>query len=216
MMTTGTATTDVVSAINGSRGGLPAQLLIALKEWAVAIRALREGRQILLLRKGGIREAGGEFEVESRNVLLFPTYIHADEQPNALQPCYEAYRRDEDARRPDADTVRMEACAQVTDILIVRNFDALYRLHNQHIYSDEFLRFRVENDPHKLLYCLFLRAYDLPHPVTIPLEPDYYGCKSWINLTQSISTAGAVPAMRDAAYDERVRVTKRFLTSDGK
>ncbi len=189
----------------------PPTLSTALKEWAVAVRALREGRQIFLLRKGGIRESGGEFAVEARNVLLFPTYIHADEQPDALQPCYAAYRTQEDARRPKGETVCLEAFARITDAFVVTNVDALFRIHNQHIYSDSFLRFRAANEPHKPLYCLFLRAYDLAAPVTVPLEPDYYGCKSWITLNESLSTAGAVPAMRDAAYEERVRVTKSLL-----
>jgi len=51
-------------------------LKIALKEWAVVCRALERGRQILLLRKGGIYEAAGEFELEHRRFLLFPTYLH--------------------------------------------------------------------------------------------------------------------------------------------
>ena len=197
---------------NKQNEDVPPTLSTALKEWAVAVRALREGRQIFLLRKGGIREAGGEFAVEARNVLLFPTYIHADEQPDALQPCYNAYRTQEDARRPTGETVRIEACARITDVLRVTDFEALYRIHNQHIYSDSFLRYRITNEPHKPLYCLFLRTYDLPAPVTLPLEPDYYGCKSWITLTQPISTEGSVPAMRDATYEERVRLTKRLLT----
>ena len=35
----------------------------AFKEWAVICRALAEGRQALILRKGGIAEAGGDFRV---------------------------------------------------------------------------------------------------------------------------------------------------------
>ena len=42
----------------------------ALKEWAVGIRALREGRQVLLLRKGGLRDANGEFALESPTTLV--------------------------------------------------------------------------------------------------------------------------------------------------
>lgn len=197
---------------NQTNEDVPPTLSTALKEWAVAVRALREGRQIFLLRKGGIRETSGEFEVEARNVLLFPTYIHADEQPDALQPCYSAYRTQEDARRPNGETVRIEAFARITDAFVVTNFDALFRIHNQHIYSDSFLRFRTTNEPYKPLYCLFLRAYDLAAPVTLPLEPDYYGCKSWITLNEPIPTAGAVPAMRHTAYEERARVTRYLLT----
>ena len=54
----------------------PTSLQVALKEWATVCRALESGRQIILLRKGGIYEAAGEFEVEHREFLLFPTYVH--------------------------------------------------------------------------------------------------------------------------------------------
>ena len=196
---------------------LPASLDTALKEWAVAVRALREGRQVILLRKGGIREAEGEFVVEAREVLLFPTFEHQMEQPGTLQPCYSAWLEEEQARRPSGENARIEAAARITDILVVTNFDALLKLGNQHIYSEKFIRYRIENEPGtrervKPLYCLFLRAYDLPSPVTVPMEMDYYGCKSWITLAEPISLQGATPAMGDAAYAERVRITRDLLT----
>ena len=52
----------------------------AFKEWAVICRALAEGRQALILRKGGIAEAGGRFEVEHTRFWLFPTYTHQQRQ----------------------------------------------------------------------------------------------------------------------------------------
>ena len=54
----------------------PTSLQVALKEWATVCTALENGRQILLLRKGGIYEAAGEFELQNRAFLLFPTYLH--------------------------------------------------------------------------------------------------------------------------------------------
>ena len=51
-------------------------LSIAFKEWAVICRALAEGRQSLILRKGGIAEAGGQFRPEHDRFLLYPTYFH--------------------------------------------------------------------------------------------------------------------------------------------
>ena len=192
---------------------LPASCSTALKEWAVAIRALREGRQVFLLRKGGIREAEGEFMVEARDVLLFPTFEHQMEQAGTLQPCYEAWLTDEQQRRPEGESVRIGAFASITDILIVQNFEALFALKSQHIFSDAFLKFRVDNDSHKPLYCLFLRAYDLAQPVTLPMEMNYYGCRSWIELTESVSLEGAAPALSDHTYAERVRVIKERLLS---
>lgn len=195
---------------------LPASLDTALKEWAVAVRALREGRQVLLLRKGGIREEGGEFEVAARNVLLFPTYIHEDEQARGgLQPCYGAWLDEETRRRPSGEQFRFDAWARVTDILLVRNADALYRLASQHIYSDAFLRKRIEDAPDKPLYALFLRAYELPQSRLVPMEPDYYGCKSWVTLSEPVPTEGSRPALSDHTYSERVRVTRRLLTEGG-
>ncbi|BCX07554.1 MAG: hypothetical protein KatS3mg066_1413 [Fischerella sp.] len=35
----------------------------ALKEWAVAVTALEAGKTIMLLRKGGIHERNGRFQV---------------------------------------------------------------------------------------------------------------------------------------------------------
>ena len=55
---------------------LPNELKIALKEWASVCAALGDGRQIILLRKGGIYESAGEFEIEHRQFVLFPTYLH--------------------------------------------------------------------------------------------------------------------------------------------
>src|SRR5919206_951628 len=50
----------------------------ALKEWAVVCRALAEGRQSVVLRKGGIIEETRDFALVERRFLLYPTYEHQD------------------------------------------------------------------------------------------------------------------------------------------
>ena len=52
----------------------------ALKEWASVVEALKEGRQVLLLRKGGIAERRGAFRVEQAAFSLYPTFLHQDKQ----------------------------------------------------------------------------------------------------------------------------------------
>ncbi|EFP37656.1 hypothetical protein TMHG_02029, partial [Mycobacterium tuberculosis SUMu008] len=47
----------------------------ALKEWSAAVHALLDGRQTVLLRKGGIGEK--RFEVAAHEFLLFPTVAHS-------------------------------------------------------------------------------------------------------------------------------------------
>src|SRR6185295_3120254 len=48
----------------------------ALKEWAIVCRALEEGRQVVLLRKGGILEYRQGFEVKHNKFFLFRTFEH--------------------------------------------------------------------------------------------------------------------------------------------
>src|ERR1700689_4871943 len=48
----------------------------ALKEWAVTVRALAEGEQLLTLRKGGIRESEKHFALEHERFFLYPTFDH--------------------------------------------------------------------------------------------------------------------------------------------
>ena len=50
---------------------------IALKEWAAAIRALENGMQTFLLRKGGIAEETRDFQVQSNSFYLFPATLTA-------------------------------------------------------------------------------------------------------------------------------------------
>ena len=49
---------------------------IAFKEWAVTVRALSEGEQLVTLRKGGIREENKHFELEHEQFFLYPTFDH--------------------------------------------------------------------------------------------------------------------------------------------
>ncbi len=53
---------------------------LALKEWAVVVQALAVGKQILLLRKGGLYERHGRFSTDPREFFFFPTYVHQMEQ----------------------------------------------------------------------------------------------------------------------------------------
>src|SRR5215211_5453491 len=49
---------------------------IAFKEWAVTVRALAEGEQLVTLRKGGIREPEKHFALEHDRFFLYPTFDH--------------------------------------------------------------------------------------------------------------------------------------------
>ena len=71
---------------------------IAFKEWAVICQALGEGRQALILRKGGIAEEGGAFRVEHTRFWLFPTYVH--QQSTGIKPEAAPLLHEAEAERP--------------------------------------------------------------------------------------------------------------------
>src|SRR5262245_25283913 len=94
----------------------PTSLSVALKEWATVCRALESGRQIILLRKGGILEARHGFEVENREFLLFPTYLH--QKREMLKPSEHAGFEEKSA---EPDEVVLNAAAVVSDIIQLKS-----------------------------------------------------------------------------------------------
>ena len=47
------------------------------------------------------------------------------------------------------------------------------------------------------------QIYRLPEAVTLPMRPEYVGCKSWVTLEQPLSTVGAVPAVPEEEFIRR-------------
>ena len=66
----------VIAVWVARHGGFSRSMPIAFKEWAVTVRALAEGEQLLTLRKGGIREEHRHFELEHDRFFLYPTFDH--------------------------------------------------------------------------------------------------------------------------------------------
>ena len=174
---------------------------IAFKEWAVTCRALAEGKQIVLVRKGGIREEGREFRLEEPRFLLYPTYEH--QRADLLQP---AYRADLDAvlaTPPPPNTVRLDHWAEVTDIYQTLEAAEVEALAPHFIWTTTYAEERLRWKPKKPLYVLLLRTYRLAEPHEIPVLPVYLGCKSWVELEQPVSLEGMVPVFDDTTYAAR-------------
>ncbi len=191
---------------------LPKQLTTALKEWAVVQRALLEGHQLLLLRKGGIVEETGDFDLRAETFLLYPTYEHETERLGDVQPCFGQWLQEEEARKPGREHVRIEAVARVTDVLRVDDREKLLKLAPQHIWSPQFIHGRYDWEPYKPVFVLMLRAYALAEAHLLPVRRGYGGCRSWIELAAPIPTADATPALSDEKYARRRELTRKLLT----
>ncbi|HUY87859.1 MAG TPA: DUF1802 family protein [Pirellulales bacterium] len=172
----------------------------AFKEWAVICKALASGRQALILRKGGIVEAGGEFRPDQPEFFLFPTFSH--QSPDNVVPEARPLLIDLEAEEPETGTIVLRHYATVAEALRVKSLSAVLRLRGQHVWADEVVeeRFHRWRD---FVYALVVRVYALPQAVVLPLEEEYTGCKSWIELTHDVSTAGSSPVLSDEEFARR-------------
>ncbi|OKH25646.1 hypothetical protein NIES593_04755 [Hydrococcus rivularis NIES-593] len=181
----------------------------AFKEWAVAVNALEAGKTIMLLRKGGIREVGGRFQVQYERVLLYPTYEH--QKPYLLKPEY-AGRVTPVASGWHPETVRIGSWAEISDVFCVSKASVVDRLLPYHIWNERLASDRFNWKPRQPLYVLLLRVYRLPQPQMVSYSQEYGGCKSWIELLQSISLEGSLPVFDDSQYEQRVEEIRKIIT----
>lgn len=182
----------------------------ALKEWAVAVDALEQGKMIMLLRKGGIKEEGNRFSVTHNRILLYPTYEH--QQPHLLKPEYVTQVTPVTSGW-HPETVRISSWAEITDILLVSDATAVATLLPYHIWNEQFVSDRLRWKPRQSLFILLLRTYRLPQPQLIRYCPEYGGCRSWIDLTEVINLEGIVPVLDDTTYTAQVTQIRNVLTT---
>lgn len=186
----------------------------ALKEWNVAVQALALGDTILLLRKGGIRETNGKFDVPHRDVWLYPTYEH--QKPVLLKLDYaKQVQSVEPGWHPD--TVAIQAWATVTHTFKVTEAASVDALYPHHIWTQQFANERFRWKPRSPLYILLLRVYRLPNPINIPFDDAYKGCQSWIDLAvdsdYQLDPASATPVLREDVYLRQVLKIQQLIGS---
>jgi hypothetical protein len=180
---------------------------IAFKEWAVIADALGTGRQIIILRKGGISEGRGGFQVEHPEFLLFPTLFH--QQRESVLP--EAQARFDRLDLPSPEILRLEYFCRVMAWRQIDSLESARRLEGQHVWKPEVIAERFEWGRSKSIFALAVRTYRLPEKIDLPMLPSYGGCKSWIELESDIDVGGAQPALNDAGFAAQLERFERSL-----
>jgi hypothetical protein len=183
-------------------------LKYAFKEWAVICQALAEGRQGLILRKGGLAESTGEFQLEHSRFWLFPTYVH--QQREGIKPEAAPLLEEVESRRPPAGTIRLSHFAEVAGIYHLHDMVGALRIRNLHLWSDETVqaRFRYRRPG---LYVLPVRVYRAPEVMEVPDTATYAGCRTWVELERELSTEGAIPVLSDEHFEDLRRRLDHLL-----
>lgn len=189
------------------------QTRAALKEWAIVCRALADGRQMLLIRKGGIEEIKDGFQVTHRDFWLFPTYVHQNAAD--LVPAVHPEFAEVQANQPPADSVPFQLYATVEDVVKAMDLDRLRSLEDSHILSWDCVasRFHYRNKPG--VHVMTLRVYRAPKVFALKNTPRYDGCVSWVDLDQALETAGCTPVLSEAEFTARLADVKARLAGTG-
>jgi len=172
-------------------------LNVAFKEWAVICRALAEGRQAIILRKGGISENNGTVRVEHERFWLYPTFVH--QQESGIIPSAQALLAEASADRPEAGTIRLTHFAEVASVHHIDDLQRAQLLAPLHLWSPQTVEARF-NYRTPGLFVLAVRVYRAATAHVLPETPQYAGCKSWVELGRDLDSSHAVAVMGDDAF----------------
>jgi hypothetical protein len=181
----------------------------AFKEWAVICRALAEGKQAIILRKGGIAEEGGSFRVEHDRFWLYPTFVH--QQRSGIQAAALPLLELVEADRPLQGIIRLTHFAEVAQMCHVADLETALRLQELHCWSEEIVRARFAYRQPGLLG-LAVRVFRAAQVHELAETAEYAGCKSWVELDRELSTDGATPVIDSASFDDALHRLQPFST----
>ena len=191
------------------------QLDIALKEWAIVCDFLAQGRCALLLRKGGIHEAGGpgRFALEHDRFLMFPAWEH--ERLDWIKPDWlpEVGDAVDEPEKSEPSQIVFKSYADAERIWQVPSRGAFDRLDDLHPWGKPQIEMRFNYKPDRPLYLLALRCYRLAQTAVVDNDDAFAGCVSWVPLAEhgGVEVGAREPAMSDAAFAAVVeRVEQAF------
>ncbi len=170
--------------------------------------ALVEGRQTILIRKGGVAETGGagEFHLEHPEFWIYPTFLHEGEQGLKIDAS-------EDRHKSPAGTVWMNALARVATATWIAREETLEALEPYHVLTSDTLKKRFYYR-RPGLWILTARVWRAAPGFTIPIRPRDAGCKTWITLDQPLPTADLTPALDDPAWSRTTLDLERLLSEN--
>ena len=178
---------------------------VAFKEWAVICDTLGNGKQSLILRKGGIHEGKKGFQFEHEKFALFPTRFHEQGQSVRIDAKESVIPKTE---YEIGETVPIQYWAKIDSIWNLSQWESVVALNEFHIWTEQIILERYhwdkeKNEEHAISVAL-VRAYRFEAKLNITYEKKYGGCRSWVKLpllTEEHEDK-SVPALKDSEFGE--------------
>lgn len=179
------------------------ELFPAFKEWALVCEALGEGRQSILIRKGGIAEGKAGFSFQHKEFFLFPTWFHEQLEKTKLSG-------ETSFPAQESETLEIRYLASVEWTRLVEDFTKLEQLSEFHILADSVIQERFQYQNERGVHVALVRIFRLDPPYRIPCEKKYGGCRSWVTIPIPENSM-LVSVMSDEVHNERKKLLEKIL-----
>ena len=189
---------------------------VAFKEWAVTVRALAEGEQLVTLRQGGIREPDKHFALDHDRFFLYPTFDHQrsdlvreSHRPELVRALEEGVWADgepapsallRDGGIPQPDRVRIRAWAEIAASYLITDPRCVDALAPYYVWTTDYAEKRLHWKRRHPLHVIVLRTYRIPRPVTVRVRDEYGGCRSWLEIHRDLPFEGT-PVLSDEEFE---------------
>lgn len=204
-----------------------ARVSLALKEWDVVVAALEQGRQAILIRKGGLDDPDQRLPVPEGRFWLYPTLFH--ERAVFLQPEHHALLvpgahrlprsegssvpRPEGHDRPvTPGSVALRALAEVVHVEVAPSLESLSSLLPLTVWTQKYPTLRYRWRPEEKPLVLVLRVAVLPEPVELAERSEYGGCRSLVDLVDPPDAASAVQVWSEERLAGEVEAVRAALS----
>jgi hypothetical protein len=160
------------------------------KEWLSVCQAIADGRQTIIIRKGGIAEGREGFSFKHREFYLFPTSFH-EEAEKITEPQFSV--------PPDSSLDVTIRCAVAVEWSgAITEWSIAGALAPFHILREEVVRERFEYKDAPGVHVAFVRAFRLSKPWRFPNEKRFGGCRSWVELPEAPNPSRLIPVLGDS------------------
>ena len=181
-------------------------MMNALKEWATVIKALEQGKQTVILRKGGILETASGFNIESKKFFLFPTWEH--QETKHVKPEFQNFLKDVLNKKPVQGFNKITSYAEILFEKDIDSMDIINELSSFHVWSNSYIEERKNWMPEKPMKVVFLKAVKIPE-FDLPLQPEFQGCKSWIEINSNFQEGKS--ALENNEIEQRLQKFKEIV-----
>lgn len=172
---------------------------MALKEWDVVCEALGSGRQVIVIRKGGIAEGKEGLRFEHEEFALLPTFFHQQSERVVPEADFAARQAGSEGER---EWVEIRHAATLVWHKVITDRAVLTKLQSFHILAPSEVESRFEQKPAPGVQIALLRVYRLEPPQRVAWQKSFGGCRSWAEMDADLETCSRISVLSDERFTE--------------